>query len=682
MEPAGPEPLSSKCSSPRRAKQVMASAFGSPKSRALEPSAAPPPPPFGGQLPPPVLPCRVQASKLDLSHGRGAGSSASISTTTTTTVSASGTVANAGKTSEDPAGGVAPPPSIPPLNFNSQLSMTDLVEEQLILDPNTPRSPKHQMAEHIMTSGSTAQVMKRHMDAVVKVFATHSKPNFTLPWQRQQQFTSKSTGFAVRTDDGKRWLLTNAHSTTYHTQVQLKRRGDDEKYPARVLAIGTECDVALLEVEDEAFWKDIMPLELGDLPALQEAVAVVGYPIGGDSLAISAGVVSRVQMTHYSHGSMSLLAVQTDAAINSGNSGGPVMNAKGQCVGIAFQSLSGNSTQSVGYVIPTSVVRHFLADVQRHEHYTGFPALNIVWQEMDSKALKKAYKMQPHQKGVLVRSVGGASHEAAVLRKDDVLLRIEGQDVGTDGTVPFRHGERVDFKYLVTNKHVGDTVTLGVLRQGQELELEVTLSHYHYLVPPHLREAKPSYFIVGGLVFTVCTDPYLLQRYGSLGGAPVRLMGKSYYGVKNESDEQVVVLSSVLACDATLGYESTLGIKDSPVVAFNGEPVRNLAQLARLVNDCTEDYMRWDLEAGGKVVVMESATARRCTAVIKEDHNVADEMSRDVRQQLEEWQAAAERAAEAAAAAGCTTGGEEGSDGEGGSSPSTPVREGSRGDVL
>jgi hypothetical protein len=72
----------------------------------------------------------VQASKLELSHGRGAGSSVSISTTTTTTVSASGTVANAGKTSEDPAGGVAPPPSIPPLNFNSQLSMTDLVEEQ------------------------------------------------------------------------------------------------------------------------------------------------------------------------------------------------------------------------------------------------------------------------------------------------------------------------------------------------------------------------------------------------------------------------------------------------------------------------------------------------------------------------------------------------------------------------
>jgi hypothetical protein len=186
-------------------------------------------------------------------------------------------------------------------------------------------------------------------------------------------------------------------------------------------------------------------------------------------------------------------------------------------------------------------------------------------------------------------------------------------------------------RYLVTNKHVGDSLTLDVLRAGEELSvqaralppacpahflrrrsaalpgillctisllvhhgiplsssrcpLQVQLRSYQYLVPPHLRESKPSYFIVGGLVFTPCTggplpahqssdacarqlpcrgpdrdsavarssptwppprsassprtDPYLLQRYGSLGGAPVRLMSKTYYGVKSQSDEQV-----------------------------------------------------------------------------------------------------------------------------------------------
>ncbi|KAL4421535.1 hypothetical protein ABPG75_010826 [Micractinium tetrahymenae] len=546
--------------------------------------------------------------------------------------------------------GLAPPSAaaagVPPLNLQTAPSATDLVEaEEIILDPNTPRSPKHQAAEQQMTSGRTGQVLKMHMDAVVKVFATHSKPNFTLPWQRQQQFTSKSTGFAVKTDNGERWLLTNAHSVSYSTQasgVQLKKRGDDEKYPAKVLAVGTECDVALLTVEDDMFWQDIVPLELGDLPGLQarwpESVAVLGYPIGGDSLAVSAGVVSRVQMTHYSHGCMSLLAVQTDAAINSGNSGGPVMNSSGKCVGIAFQSLTGD-TQSVGYVIPTSVVRHFLTDFQRHGKYNGFPSLNIVWQEMDSKALKRAYGMQPHQKGVLVRSVNASSDEASALRPDDIVLRIDGVDVGNDGTVPFRHGERVDFKYLVTNKHVGDTICLDVLRKGEQQSLEVKLSQYAYLIPPHLRESKPSYFIVGGLVFTSCSDPYLVQRYGSLGGAPVRLMARTYYGVKARPEEQVVILSSVLACDASMGYEATVGVRDAVVKSFNGQPIYSLAQLARLVQDCQDEYMRFDLEQASKVVIVDSSTARRCTEIIMEQHSIATEMSRDVKEQLEAWAA-------------------------------------------
>ena len=119
--------------------------------------------------------------------------------------------------------------------------------------------------------------------------------------------------------NNERHVLTNAHSVTYASQVQLKRRGDDERFHASVVAVGTDCDVALLHVEDEEFWRDIVPLELSSsLPELQQPLCVLGYPIGGDSLAISAGVVSRVGMTMYSFGCTSLLALQTDAAINSG----------------------------------------------------------------------------------------------------------------------------------------------------------------------------------------------------------------------------------------------------------------------------------------------------------------------------------------------------------------------------
>jgi hypothetical protein len=79
-------------------------------------------------------------------------------------------------------------------------------------------------------------------------------------------------------------------------QVKVKKRGDDQKFLARVLAMGVDCDIALLTVDDEAFWEGITPLEFGPLPKLQDTVAVVGYPIGGDTISVTVGVVSRIEV--------------------------------------------------------------------------------------------------------------------------------------------------------------------------------------------------------------------------------------------------------------------------------------------------------------------------------------------------------------------------------------------------
>jgi len=82
---------------------------------------------------------------------------------------------------------------------------------------------------------------------------------------------------------------------------------------AKVLAIGTECDIALLTVEDDAFWEGSEAIELGDLPRLQDDVTVVGYPIGGDTISVTSGVVSRIEVTQYTHGSSELLGIQVSA---------------------------------------------------------------------------------------------------------------------------------------------------------------------------------------------------------------------------------------------------------------------------------------------------------------------------------------------------------------------------------
>jgi V8-like Glu-specific endopeptidase len=181
------------------------------------------------------------------------------------------------------------------------------------------RSLDHREATNVDYMGADVVRDEPQMDAVVKVFCTHTEPNYSLPWQRKRQSASTSSGFII---DGRR-VLTNAHSVEHHTVVKLKKRGDDKKYVARVLAIGVECDLALLTVDDASFFDDVLPARFGRLPSLQDSVTVVGYPIGGVAISVTSGVVSRIEVTAYSHGSSELLGLQIDAAINSGNSGGP-----------------------------------------------------------------------------------------------------------------------------------------------------------------------------------------------------------------------------------------------------------------------------------------------------------------------------------------------------------------------
>lgn len=137
------------------------------------------------------------------------------------------------------------------------------------------------------------------------------------------QRQSTSSAFVVQ---GRR-ILTNAHSVEHYTSVMVKKRYSDTKYAARVVAIGNECDIAMLHVDIDEFWEDFDEhvgkddgrhafLKPGPLPELQDPVLVIGYPSPGNQISVTAGVSSRVEMQHYVHGQGELLAVQIDAAVS------------------------------------------------------------------------------------------------------------------------------------------------------------------------------------------------------------------------------------------------------------------------------------------------------------------------------------------------------------------------------
>ncbi|KAJ3702015.1 hypothetical protein LUZ61_005720 [Rhynchospora tenuis] len=472
-------------------------------------------------------------------------------------------------------------------------------ENSLLYDYNLE---EQQVPDTIDIQGSS------FLNAVVKVYTTHTEPDYSLPWQKQRQYAS--TGSAFMIGDGK--LLTNAHCVEHSAQVKVKKRGDDTKYVAKVLAIGIECDMALLSVENEKFWKGTEPLSLGRLPSLQDSVTVVGYPLGGDTISVTKGIVSRIEVTSYAHGSSDLLGIQIDAAINSGNSGGPAFNDQGECIGVAFQVYRGDDAENIGYVIPTTVVSHFLQDYEKNGKYTGFPSLGVLLQKIENPALSECLKVSDHE-GVLVRKVEPTSPSYDVLKKGDVIISFDGISVGNEGTVPFRSSERIAFRYLVSQKYCNDVAEIGIIRAGNHMIVRTVVRPREYLVR-YYNDDDPSYLIVAGLVFTPLSEDFIDEEgEESLG---LKLLAKARYSLARFKGEQIIILSQVLADDVNIGYED-MGIQQ--VLKFNGITIKNIHHLAHLVDSCNEKYFIFEFEDNYLVVVDKEKAAEASPRILKDN---------------------------------------------------------------
>ena len=216
-------------------------------------------------------------------------------------------------------------------------------------------------------------------EAIVKIYTVHNRPNYYNPWSMSGPQQSTGSGCMIK---GKK-ILTNGHVVSDQTFLQVRRNGESQRFEAHLFAVSHEADLALLTVDDDSFFEGIDPLDFGELPNTQEEVLVYGFPLGGDTLSITKGVLSRIEHQTYSHSSCEFLVGQIDAAINPGNSGGPV-TVNDQVVGIAMQSIS--QAENIGYMVPMPVIRHFLGDMEDGE-YDNFPSMGVILQDMENPSL-------------------------------------------------------------------------------------------------------------------------------------------------------------------------------------------------------------------------------------------------------------------------------------------------------
>jgi len=432
-------------------------------------------------------------------------------------------------------------------------------------------------------------------DAVVKVFVTANPVDYAKPWQTLGSQASTGSGCII---SGNR-ILTNAHVVADHTFIQVRKQSSPQKFTARVLAIGHDCDLALLTVDDPEFFSDLQPLDIGELPALQDSVLVIGFPLGGDKLSITKGVVSRIEIIPYAQSGKRLLGVQIDAAINPGNSGGPVVQDK-KLVGVAMQSIA--NSQNIGFMIPTNVISHFLGDVTDGS-YDGFPMLGIEYDNTENPALQKYFKIPRKNEGVLISRSIPFSPADQVLREEDVLLEIDGVKIEADATIPFRENERLDFSYLITQKQIGDQALVTVLRKEELMTIPVTLTDFKGLVVPPNSYRKPPYYIYGGLVFTVLSAD-LLQTWGKnwWERAPLGYLDYTFgTGRLNyERREEIVVLLNILPDNVTMGY---FGLDNEVIKKVNGKNFTSFKEFVDLLEKQKGDFIWFETDFGQKIIL-------------------------------------------------------------------------------
>ena len=451
--------------------------------------------------------------------------------------------------------------------------------------------------------------------SVVQIINYAQHPNWVEPWRFSRVASGLGSGFVI---EGNR-IMTNAHVVSWSKQLVVHRHQDPKPYRAVVEFIGHDCDLAILKVEDEAFFEGIEPLEIGELPVARSSVTTYGYPAGGRQISYTRGVISRIEMQRYAHiYNRSFLAVQTDAAINPGNSGGPAIQDD-KVVGVSFQGRP--SLENAGFFIPPNIIKHFLKDIE-DGRYHGFPDAGISLIKLTNPAFRASLSLPNNSVGVRIDRIlqpFPKTHE--LLRVNDVILEVSEQEVGSDGMILYK-GNRVHCSVLFDEAQHGEAIPLKLWRAGKAIEVELPVYVNRADRISGNQHKEPPYLIVGGLVFTELSMNYL----GSLGrNLGERLGSRTHYELfyrRHRSEElaraKPVVLSKVLKHPSNVDF----GVDTRDVVTeVNGHTINSIFDLKAALISTTDDFHRFRFLSGAEEA-LNIADAHRAEKIILKQYNI------------------------------------------------------------
>lgn len=284
---------------------------------------------------------------------------------------------------------------------------------------------------------------------------------------RTQTAEASGSGVIISSDG---YILTNNHvvsssdSSYYYevssaTKVTVSLYGSEETYEATIVGTDEQTDLAIIKIDAEG----LTPAELGDSSSAQvgEFVLAIGSPLGLDT-SVTAGIISALERDISTYDGTTYHVLQTDCAINSGNSGGALVNSQGQVIGINTLKLSGTGIEGVGFAIPindtTSVYEQLIEHGKVLRPYIGISGSNL------SETTAKRYNLPV---GVYVEEITEDTGAAnSNLKTGDVITEVDGKSIKTMD----------DLNEIKNKKNIGDTLTLKVYRSGEYIDIDIKLT--------------------------------------------------------------------------------------------------------------------------------------------------------------------------------------------------------------
>ncbi len=292
---------------------------------------------------------------------------------------------------------------------------------------------------------------------------------FNSPQQSEtQEMLATGTGI-IMSEDG--YIITNAHVIYDDSDYQCGEAtevsvvfSDETEHDAKIIAYDTETDLAVLKVNETG----LTPAEFGDSDDLRvgELVIAVGNPLGFELFgSVTSGIVSaKNRKIDINEKSMTL--IQTDTAINSGNSGGPLLNSCGQVIGINSAKMSSSygsaSVEGLGFAIPINDAKVIIDDLINYKYVKGRPQIGISTVDV-TESVSRYYDIPL---GVYVQSVQeGGSADLAGIQKGDVIIAADGETVTS----------AEELNKIKNNYKAGETLTLTITRTGEDMDIEIIL---------------------------------------------------------------------------------------------------------------------------------------------------------------------------------------------------------------